>query len=377
MEFLLEPGVVFLNHGSFGACPREVHEEYQRIQLRLESQPVRFLQRELSLLLAEARMILAEFIGAEDGEVVFMPNPTYAVNEIARSIRLNANDEVLVSDQEYGACLNAWKFMSQQCGFKIVQQPIPLPLTSEEQIVEQFWNGVTENTRVIFLSQITAPTALTIPVAEICRRARSQGILTIIDGAHAPGQIDVDVHEIGADFYTGACHKWLCAPKGSSFLFARREVQHLLEPLVVGWGWGSDHRKIDTGSDFLDYHEWLGTHDPSAYLTVPKAIEFQQQNNWPTVRARGHEMAIQVVDAAAEIPGVERVHPNEFFQQMALIELTRGGDADQMKSQFEERHIEVPIIRWNDRVFIRVSIQVYNTMNDLDKFVTALKELLS
>lgn len=376
MKFLLEPGVVFLNHGSFGACPGEVHEEYQRIQRQLEAQPVRFLQRELPVLLARSRATLARFIGARAGDVAFVSNPTFAVNEIARSLRLEPGDEVLISDQEYGACHNAWRFMSQRHGFSIVEQPITLPVESVDGIVEEFWKGVTKNTQVILLSQITSPTALTIPVSEICRRARERKIITVIDGAHAPGQIDIDMENIGADFYTGTCHKWLCAPKGAAFLHARRDVQHLIEPLVVGWGWGTEQREINSGSDFLDYHEWIGTHDPSAYLTVPKAIEFQQQNDWPAVRKQCHDLAVQLLDMAVTIQSVQRVHSNEFFHQMALLELTSGGNSAEIKSRLNDRNIEVPVIDWNKRVFVRVSIQAYNTMNDLEKLVDALSEIV-
>ena len=213
MEFLLDPDVVFLNHGSFGACPREVFEEYQHWQRRLEAQPVRFLQRELPELLANARARLADFVGADADEVVFVPNPTFAVNELARCLPLHGDDEVLLSDQEYGACLRAWQFMQAKGRLRVVQQPIRLPLSSVENTVEEFWRGVTPKTRVIFLSQITSPTALTLPVDAICRRAREANILTIIDGAHGPGQVDIDLHAMQADFYVATCHKWLCAHK--------------------------------------------------------------------------------------------------------------------------------------------------------------------
>jgi isopenicillin-N epimerase len=376
MQFLLEPGIVFLNHGSFGACPREVFEAYQHFQRRLESQPVRFMQRELPGLLAEARAVLARLLGADAGEVVFVRNATYAVNEVARSMRLEPTDEVLLSDQEYGACHNVWRFMSQQRGFSIVQRPIRLPVASEKEIVEQFWGGVTDNTKAIFLSHITSPTALTMPVAEICRRARQQGILTVIDGAHAPGQMDVDLKSIGADFYAGTCHKWLCAPKGAAFLYARREVQHLIEPLVVGWGWGTEQRTFDSGSDFLDFHEWLGTDDPSAFLSVPKAIEFQERHDWVAVRQRCHKLAVRVIEEATRIDGVARVHPNDLFYQMALLEITRGGNAEPLKSELYKRGIEVPLISWNGRLFVRVSLQAYNTVQDVEQFVTALREVV-
>ncbi|MCP4189009.1 MAG: aminotransferase class V-fold PLP-dependent enzyme [Planctomycetaceae bacterium] len=377
MEFLLESDFVFLNHGSFGACPLEVHEEYQRLQRQLESQPVRFMQQELQPLLQVARSKLADFVGADHDDLVFVANPTYAVNEIARSLQLVPGDEVLVSDQEYGACHNAWRFMSQKQGFSIVEQEIVLPVTSHEEIVEQFWKGVTDQTKVLFLSHITSPTALTLPVTEICQRARERRIITVVDGAHAPGQIDLDLEKIGADFYTGTCHKWLSAPKGAAFLFARREIQSRIEPLIVGWGWGTEARTVDSGNDFLDSHEWLGTSDPSAYLTVPKAIEFQQQNSWHTVRQRCHQLAIQAIEIASEVPGLARVHPNEFFQQMALIEITRKiDDPDRLKQQLFEMKIEVPVIQWKDRVFVRISVAAYNTLADLQRLVMALAKLI-
>lgn len=380
MEFLLEPDIVFLNHGSFGACPRVVHEEYQRLQRLLEAQPVRFLQREFSARLADARMTLARYIGADEDEVVFVTNPTFAVNEIARSLPLGEGDEVLISNHEYGACCNAWRFMSEMAGFSIVEQPIRLPVESNEHIVEQFWSGVTANTKVIFLSHLTSPTALTLPVHEICRRARERDITTVIDGAHAPGQLDLQMKDVGADYYVATCHKWLCAPKGSAFLYARREVQDLLKPLVVGWGWG-EGRTIDCGSDFLDYHEWLGTDDPCAHLTVPKAIEFQQQHDWPTVRRRCHELAVEAIDRATEIAGIRRVHANEYFQQMALLELDQSANQDrvnQIKSQlYDDYHVEVPVILWQDHVFVRISVQAYNTSRDIDQLINALRTVVA
>lgn len=379
MDFLLDPEIIFLNHGSFGACPRVVHEEYQRIQRRLEEQPVRFIQRELPDLIADARQSLADFVGAHHDEVVFLPNPTFAVNEIARSLKLGPGDEVLSSDQEYGACCNAWRFMAGKNGFSIVQQGVALPVRSDAEIVEEFWKGVNDNTKVIFLSHITSPTALTIPVAEICRRAKQHGILTVIDGAHAPGQLDIDLHQLGADFYTATCHKWMCAPKGTAFLFARREVQLLIEPLVVGWGWGKDRTQFCSGSDFVDAHQWLGTHDPSGYLTVPKAIQFQAEHDWETVRQRCHRLAARGVDHASDrVANIKRVHDDLFFQQLALLEITNRVNAASLQHSLYLRHkIEVPVIDWKDRQFVRVSVQAYNSARDIDRLVEALStELL-
>ena len=377
-DFLLEPEVVFLNHGSFGACPRLVHDQYQRLQRRLESQPVRFLQRELPDLLSEARGCLANYLGGSSQDLVFVPNPTFATNEIARSLQLQPGDELLTSNHEYGACLNAWEFMAQRRGFEIVQQAIDLPVLNDQQVADDFLQGVSDRTKVIFLSHLSSPTALTFPVAEICRRAREQGILTVIDGAHAPGQLPVDLHSIGADFYMGTCHKWLCAPKGAAFLHAQPDAQSLIEPLIVGWGWGEENRQFNSGSNFLDYHEWLGTHDPSAYLTVPTAIEFQSSHDWQSVRSHCHELAVTLIDQAETLPNVSRVHPNEMFQQMALLRITAANiDAHSLKSKLLECGVEVPVIEWNDRLFIRASLQAYNTSEDVGALLDSLHHILA
>ena len=384
VDWLLDSDVVFLNHGSFGACPTVVHDEYQRIQRRLETQPVRFLQRELPDLLADARRSLAGFVGAEEDEVVFVANPTYAVNEIARSLRLGPGDEVVTSNHEYGACLNAWTFMAAKSGFELVTAALPATIETDNDFTSAIWNQVTERTKVIFLSHITSATALTFPIAEVCHRATSRGIITVIDGAHVAGQMPLDVASLGADFYVGTCHKWVCAPKGSSFFYARRDVQHLIEPLVVGWGWG-EARQFDSGSDFLDFHQWLGTDDPSAYLTVPSAIRFQRENDWPGVQARCHKLASAFVEEATSIDGVRKVHGDDRFAQMALIELIdlhegRGGAALLQTQLYDKHRVEVPVISWTDpagraRTFVRISVQAYNTEQELARLAGALAAL--
>src|SRR5262245_16903128 len=212
-EFLLRPEITFLNHGSFGACPRPVFEIFQAWQRELEAQPVEFLGRRISQLLAEARARLASYVGTQADHLVFVPNATYGVNVVARSLELQPGDEVLTTNHEYGAADRAWRFNCARRGVRYISRPIALPAECDEPIADQLWAGVTERTRVIFLSHITSPTALIFPVAEICRRARAAGIMTVVDGAHAPGQIDLDLEGMGVDFYSGNCHKWLCAPK--------------------------------------------------------------------------------------------------------------------------------------------------------------------
>ncbi len=384
MEFLLDPDVVYLNHGSFGACPVDVFDEYQRLQRRLEEQPVRFLQRERAALLAAARDALAGFVGADPDDVAFVQNPTFAVNEIARSLALGPGDEVLTTNHEYGACRNVWQFVAGRIGCTVVEAPLPITFDSEAELVDAVFGPATPRTRVLFVSHITSPTALTLPVAALCARAREHGLVTIVDGAHAPGQLDLDLEGIGADFYVGACHKWLCSPKGASFLIARPEAQALLEPLVVGWGWG-EHREFDLGSPFLDQHEWLGTHDPAAILSVPAAIEFQRRNDWSSVRTECHRRAIRALDVCTEMPGVERVHSDERFVQMAILELAdsflRGADVDDLQRRLrDDWRIEVPVTAWVDRSdrtrrLVRVSIQAYNTDRDVEHLAQALRAM--
>jgi isopenicillin-N epimerase len=373
--FLLDPTVVFLNHGSFGACPRPVFAAYQEWQRRLERQPVYFMAHELSGYLSEARHKLGAYLNAASDDLVFVPNATFGVNVVARSLSLEPGDEVLTSDHEYGACDRAWRFVCRKRGVRYVRQPIPLPVSDPAGIVEQFWQGVTPRTRIIFLSHITSATALSFPIEAICARARESGILTVIDGAHAPGQIPLDLMAVGPDFYTGNAHKWMMSPKGAAFLYARREAQPLLEPLVVSWGWESE---TPGNSTFIDHHQWLGTNDPSAYLAVPAAIDFQARHDWPQVRQQCHELACATLARLSELTGLAPVYPatTDFFQQMFVAPLPPS-DLPRLKhSLYEEYRVEAPLITWNGYQFIRLSVQGYNTPADMDVLLSALRALL-
>jgi isopenicillin-N epimerase len=373
-QYLLRPDVAFLNHGSFGACPKPVFETYQAWQRELEAEPVEFLGRRSSALLAEARKALAAYVGADAEDLVFVTNATYGVNIVARSLDLGPGDEVLTTDHEYGACDRTWKFICGTRGARYVKMSIPLPLPSDEEIVERLWAGVNERTKVIYVSHITSPTAITLPVAEICRRAREAGILTVIDGAHAPGQVDLRLEELGADFYTGNLHKWLCAPKGAGFLYARRERQALLNPLIVSWGWESE---TPGPSQFIDHFTWLGTADPSAYLSVPAAIEFQSQWDWPRVREACHALAVEGRRRLEEVTGMPTLSPESNYAQMCAIELPAGSIEKLGTRFFDEYKVEVPLTRWNNREFLRISIQAYNSAEDVDRLVEALGRLIS
>jgi len=369
-EFLLDPDVVFLNHGSFGACPRVVFETYQRWQYELERQPVDFLGRRVDDLLNPARAALAEYVGAASESVAFVPNATTGINTIVRSLPLEPGDEILTTNHEYGAMDYTWEFVCGKTGARYIRHEIPLPVTTVEELVEAFWSKVTPKTRVIFMSHITSPSALILPVTEICRRARQAGIWTVVDGAHAPGQIPLDLTAMDVDFYSGNCHKWLCAPKGAGFLYARAEYHHLVDPLVISWGYVKD-------ATFVTRNQWQGTRDVSAFLSVPAAIEFQKQHNWDEVRQRCHTLASEARQRIIDLTGQPAISPDSptWFAQMFTASLFPGDMAELKRRLYDEYRVEVPIGTRDNLNHIRVSIQGYNTLEDVDRLIHALSQL--
>ncbi|MBI5950319.1 MAG: aminotransferase class V-fold PLP-dependent enzyme [Chloroflexi bacterium] len=372
--FLLDPSVTYLNHGSFGATPKAVFDEYQRWQLELERQPVEFLGRRFAGLIAESRAALGAYLGTHTDNLVYTQNVTISLNIVARSLDLGAGDEVLSTDHEYGAMDRTWRFLAKKRGFTYLNRPVLL--TSKEDFIDSFWSGVTPRTRVIFLSHITSPTALILPVREIIQRARTAGILTVIDGAHVAGQIPLNLDSLGADFYGGNLHKWLCAPKGAGFLYARPEVQNLLKPLVVSWGYEPE---TPGPSAFVDLHEWWGTRDIAAFLSVPAAIQFQQRNHWEDVRAASRELAGDAQRRICELTGIPPIHSDDasWFSQMSAALLPVDTDIAMLKSRlYDEYRIEVPLIEWNKIKLIRVSIQGYNSSRDANHLLRALTGLL-
>jgi len=375
--FLLDPSVVFLNHGSFGATPKPVFEAYQDWQLRLERQPVLFLGRELNGLLLQSRSVLGEYLNAEPADLVYIPNATHGVNIIAHSLQLNPGDEILTTDHEYGACDYTWEFICEKTGAKYLHQPIPLPVHSDEEIVEQFWQGVTPQTKALYLSHITSPTALRLPVEEICSRARQAGILTIVDAAHSPGQIPVDLQKLNADMVFGNAHKWLLNVKGSAFLYVRRELQPLIEPLIVSWGYHPTP-EIATGSRFIDLLQWTGTKDPTAALTIPNAIQFMKDHDWDSVRCECHRLLRQTIERICDLTQLPPLYPldSDFYGQMGIAQLPSSNLPLLKYRLYNEYKVEVPLTEWGNRQFIRVSIQGYNTQEDVDMLVHVLEVLL-
>lgn len=378
--FQLDPSVTFLNHGSFGATPKPVFRDYQRWQRELERQPVEFLGRRFTGLMAESRAVLGKYLGTHPDNLVYVQNATIAMNIVSRSLDLGPGDEVLSSDHEYGAMDRTWRFLSKRRGFRYVNHHVSIPLQSDEHFIREFWAGVTQHTRVIFLSHITSSTALILPVQEIIRKAREAGIITVIDGAHVPGQLPLALDSLGADFYTGNLHKWLCAPKGAGFLFARPEMQKLLNPLVVSWGYESE---TPSGSTFIDHHEWWGTRDVAAFLSVPAALEFQEKHNWESVRQACHELAVDTQQRIGRLTGLDPLHSHAtsseqgWFRQMFTAPLPQDTDPVQLKIRlYDEYRIEVPVLEWNGNKLIRVSVQGYNTRLDVNRLYGALSRLL-
>lgn len=380
-EFILDPDWVYLNHGSFGACPKPVFDAYQYWQRELERQPTEFLGRRIKELLEDSRKSLAVFLNTRPQDVVFFPNPTTAVNMVVRNLNLNPGDEILTTDHEYGAMLRTWRYTCVQTGAKLVIHPVALPVNKPEEFVSHLWRGVSEKTRVIFLSHITSPTALIFPVGEICQMARDAGILTLIDGAHAPGQIPINLHILDADLYTGALHKWLCAPKGASFLFARPEIQAWLDPLVVSWGYEAEK---PSSSQYLDYHEWQGTRDMAAFLSVPMAISFQKEYGWEHVREYCHDLVRIFRIEMTKLTGLPSIAPDEqeinlnyrWYGQMGTVRLPPIDPQSLHDCLAREYRIEVPVFAWNGESYLRISVQAYNMIEDIHKLINALRTLL-
>lgn len=377
--FQLDPDVTYLNHGAFGATPLPVFEIYQEWQQRIERQPTRFFMHDARPALRTAREALAAYVGARPDDLVFVHNATFGVNVAARSLALRRGDEVLTTTHEYGACNNAWEFVCAKRGARYVKQPITLPITDEAQIVDQLWQGVTPRTRVLYLSHVTSPTALTLPVQAICRRAREAGILTVVDGAHAPGQFDLDLASLGADIYTGNLHKWLCAPKGAGFLWVREEIQPQIEPLVVGWGYGVE-RALFEENDFVSATQWLGTDDISAYLSVPAAIDFLAAHDWPAVREQCHTLLSATLARLTAVTGLASPYLSptaRLFHQMAVARIPLQPDIAAFKQRlYDDYRIEVPCFAWQGYHFIRISVQGYNSTRDLARLEQAVQALV-
>lgn len=376
MLFLLNPSITFLNFGSFGATPKPIMEDLHKWQTEMEYEPVQFIAVRSLAYLKKSREALASFVHCNADDLVYTPNPSYAINIIAKSLKLNAGDEILTTDLEYGAMDRTWNYYCKKQGAKYVRQPISLPVLSKEKFIEDFWKGFSKNTKAIFISHITSTTALKLPVKEICEEAKKRGLLAIVDGAHVPGHIPLDLRELQADIYTGACHKWMMTPKGSSFLYVKKEFQDQFDPLVVSWGYES---VAPSPSKFLDYHEMQGTRDFTPFLTIPRSIQFMQENNWLEVAKNCATLAQNNYQRFCDLMNAQPLCPinNDFLGQMCSIPI-KTSQPEKLKSVlFDQYKIEIPVMVHGKHTFLRYSIQAFNDQSDLDKLYAALQEIKS
>jgi isopenicillin-N epimerase len=362
-EFLLDPEIAFLNHGSFGACPRPVFERYQAWQRELEAEPIDFLDRRLPALLETARSTLAEYLGCFAQDLAFVQNATTGVNLAARSLALGPDDEVLATDLEYGACDLAWKWVCRRAGAGYVRAPIPLPLSDASEVVDALFAEVTERTRAVYASHVTSTTGLVLPVEEIVARARALGLVTVVDGAHAPAQVPVDLATLSADYYSGNAHKWLCAPKGAGFLHVRPEHQERVDAAIVSWGYRD-------GNSFSERIEKQGTRDPAAWLTVRDAIHFQAERDWDAVRDRSRRLARDARRELCDLLRTEPLAPDSMVAQMATVRLPRPAP-DLSERLFTHHRVEIPVAG-AEKDLLRLSVAAYTTEDEINRLLTAL-----
>lgn len=371
-DFMLDPKICFLNHGSFGATPKPVFAQYQEWQKKMEENPVKFLGRQATELIKQSKQELAQYLGTSTKNIAYVENATTGINLIINALRFKGGDEVLSTNHEYGAMDLAWQYHSSRSSFVYKPLEIPIPIKSTGDIIRVFRKGITERTKIFYFSHITSPTAVVFPVKQICKLARDAGILTIVDGAHAPGQITLELDELGADFYVGNLHKWLCAPKGAGFLYAHPSVHGLIDPLIVSWGW-QENLPLSQRISSLD---WTGTRDISAFLTVPTAIQYQQENNWRVVQETCHQLCSQCRMRLIESFNLEVLYPDDsrWYRQMSTVVLPDQHFPDNLQSiLFLKYNIEIPVVHWQGLTLLRFSFQAYNDQNDQQRLITALE----
>lgn len=372
-DFYLNKDVVFLNHGSFGACPIETMKIYQKFQIQLEQQPVEFLDRKFEKSLDYAREKLANFFSAGKDELVFVPNTTTGLNIVMKSLHLKPGDEILTTDQEYGAMRRMLDLYFIPLGVVIKTVKIKLPIKSKEEIFNSVVNSLTPKTKVLFISHLSSASALRIPVEEIIKSAGNLGVITVVDGAHIPGQLPLDLQKLGADYYAGNCHKWLMTPKGSAFLYARGDNGEKLKPLITSWG--MQHKEVEAPNLIREF-QYNGTIDISAYLSVPAGIEFLKKIIESGQYEAIKDLAREFVEIFAEETGFEQIYPadNYFVQNMAAFRFNNCNPVELKKYLYEKYNIEIPVFTLNDENFIRYSVQCYTERKDLEILIEAVKK---
>ena len=386
-HWTLDPEIAFLNHGSFGACPRAVLEEQQRLRDEMERQPVEFFVRKLPDRFDAARQRLAEFLGADPECLAVVPNATTGVNAILRSLDFGPGDELLTTDHEYNACRNALDYVGKRSGARLVTVQVPFPCESPGRVLEVVLNAVTRRTRLLLIDHVTSPTGMILPIADLIRYLDRRGIDTLVDGAHAPGMLPLSLDELGSAYYVGNCHKWICAPKGAAFLHARADRRESVRPLTISHGANTPR---PGRSRFHDEFDWMGTDDPTAFLAVPTAIEFLASivpGGWGEIRERNRDLALQARDLLASALDAEPSCPSEMIGSLVSFPLPDGSGelprsalyTDPLQDVLLRDHgIEVPIVPWPapPQRLVRVSAQLYNDPGQYERLGKALRSAL-
>ncbi len=383
----LDPKTLFLNHGSFGACPRHILELQSNLQREIERQPVKFLHRELEARYDEARGSLAEFLHCSADDLCFVTNATSGVNTVLRSLRFEAGDELLVTNQEYNASRNVLNYAAATHGAKVVVIDIPFPIADEATVTAAVMSKVTDRTKLLLIDHIVSQTGIVLPIQDIVQSLNERGIDTFVDGAHAPGQLDLNLDQLGAAYYTGNLHKWLCAPKGAAMLHVRADRQELIRPNVISHGANSP--RTDR-SRFRIEADWLGTHDPTPWLCIPECIRYLASltnGGWDAIRKHNHDLVLHGRQVLCEALEVDAPCPPSMVGSLASIPMPDGDTElcqpplflDSVQTALHDQHnIEVPIMYWPapPKRFIRISAQLYNAPWQYASLAQALQTLL-
>jgi isopenicillin-N epimerase len=373
-HWLLDPSITYLNHGSFGATPRVVLAKQDEYRNRMEREPVRFLARELDPLIDAVREELAGFVGAAPDDLALLPNATAGVNAVLRSLDLDKHDELLVTNHEYVASRNALDHVASLAGAKVVTVDIPFPIASADVIVERVLAAVTLRTRLLLVDHISSQTAVICPIERLIAELNARGIDTLVDGAHAPGQLPLDLAALGAAYYTGNLHKWVCAPKGAAFLYVRRNRRYTIHPVAIGHGYSATRR--DRSRFHLEF-DWTGTFDPSGWLAVPEALRFVGSlvpGGWTEVMARNHALALRARDLLCDTLQIAKPAPDDLLGAMAALPLPDGNAFTLQHELFEQHAIEVPVIPWpaEPKRLLRISAMLYNELTEYERLASAL-----
>jgi isopenicillin-N epimerase len=389
-HWLLDPQITFLNHGSFGACPKPVLEAQSEWRARLEHNPLQFLARDLEASMDAARATLARFIGTETEDLVFVPNATTGVNSVLRSLRFEPGDELLTTNQEYNACRNALNFIAEQSGARVVVAEVPFPIRTADEVIAPILERVTNRTKLALIDHVTSQTALVLPIAKLISEMNARGIETLIDGAHAPGMVALNIHQLQPTYYSGNCHKWLCAPKGAAFLYVKRDKQKLIRPLVISHG--ANSARSDR-SRFLIEFGWTGTGDLSAFLSVPEAIRFIGSllpGGWQEIMSHNRSLALAARKVLCSALSISEPCPEEFIGSLASIPIPAATSSDEWprlpRNEYPlqgcllaKHRIEVPIVPWPaaPKRLLRISAQLYNSLPQYELLTKALLNELS